>query len=55
MLVVSRKKGQEVFITHAGERLRVVLIEASDSQVRLGFEGPISFEILRDDAKRKEQ
>ena len=55
MLVKARKDGQEIFITHAGEQLKVVVIESSGAGIRLGFEGPLSFEILRDDAKRKER
>ena len=51
MLCLTRKLCQEIFIWHAGERLRILVAELSSSAVQLGFEGPLSFEILRDNAK----
>ncbi len=53
MLILSRKPFQEILIKHAGEHLRIVVDELGNSAVRLGFEGPVSFEILRDDARRR--
>ncbi len=53
MLCLTRKAHQEILISHAGEQLRLVIAEIKGSWVQLQFEGPISFVILRDDAKRR--
>jgi sRNA-binding carbon storage regulator CsrA len=51
MLCLTRKAHQEILISHAGEQLRLVIAEIKGSGVQLQFEGPTSFEIVRDDAK----
>jgi sRNA-binding carbon storage regulator CsrA len=55
MLILTRKVLQEILISHSGEQLRMVVDRVSASGVRIGFEGPESFEILRDDAKRQDR
>ena len=51
MLCLNRKLQQEILVWHAGERLRIVVSGLTCSAVQLGFEGPHSFEIIRDNAK----
>lgn len=51
MLCLARKLCREIFIRHAGEKLRIVVTELSGSAVVLSFDGPLSFEIVRDNAK----
>ena len=46
MLVLSRNQNERIRITHAGEELDVVVVEVG-GRVRLGFEGPQSFKVLR--------
>jgi sRNA-binding carbon storage regulator CsrA len=53
MLSLTRRFRQEILISHRGERLRLIVCELKGQSVRLGFEGPESFEILRDDAKQQ--
>ena len=53
MLCLSRNLGQEILVWHAGECLRIVIAGLKSSAVRLDFDGPVSFEILRDNAKRQ--
>lgn len=54
MLVLGFDVNQGATITHNGETLRVVYVELRSGRVRLGFEGPLSFDIVRDDAKDRE-
>jgi sRNA-binding carbon storage regulator CsrA len=53
MLCLSRKNLQVISIRHAGECLRIVVREIGRGSVRLAFDAPPSFEILRDDAKHR--
>jgi sRNA-binding carbon storage regulator CsrA len=53
MLCLTRKAFQEILISHGGERLRLIVRELKGQAVRLVFEGPESFEIIRDDAKQQ--
>ncbi len=50
MLGIGRKEGQSIFVRHGGETLRIVVIK-SGTAVRLGFDGPRSFEVQRDDVR----
>lgn len=47
MLVLARKKDGRIFIDHAGERLFIKVTEIESDRVRLGFEGPREFVIIR--------
>ena len=52
MLVLSRRPGEETYSEHAGELLRVVVVDVNTDKARIGFDGPQSFRVVRDDAKR---
>jgi carbon storage regulator CsrA len=50
MLVLSRMKGEEVVVEHCGEVLRITVCDFrrdAREKVRLGFNAPASFKILR--------
>ncbi len=47
MLVLTREPSQEIVVEHAGELLRLVVTTCRRGRVRLGFEGPRSFEVHR--------
>lgn len=55
MLVLSRKPEQSVIMTVNGTdvSIKVLVVEISGSQVRLGFEAPQSVAIARDDCVKK--
>jgi sRNA-binding carbon storage regulator CsrA len=53
MLVLHRKIDGVIEIRHNGETLRVVVCQFDARGVRLGFEGPRSFSVVRDDAKSR--
>lgn len=47
MLVLSRNFNQSIVIKHAGEVLQLKVVEVRFGKVRLGLDGPRSFEIIR--------
>ena len=47
MLVLTRSKGQSVFVEIAGQVLEITITEIRGDKVRLGFAGPRSFDISR--------
>ncbi len=47
MLVLTRSKGQSVFVEIAGQVLEVMITEVRGDKVRLGFAGPRDFDITR--------
>jgi carbon storage regulator len=47
MLVLTRSKGQSVFVEIAGQVLEITITEIRGDKVRLGFAGPLSFDISR--------
>ena len=61
MLILSRagpknldgRDGELLTVTHGGEELRIQIQRVAGNQVYLAFDGPISFRIVRDDAKDK--
>lgn len=54
MLVLTRKLLQKVEITHNGEVLTLYVLGTNSSgNIRLGFEAPKSFSILREEAHAK--
>ena len=55
MLVLSRKKDERIIIKHEGETLVITvtafrLMNGVEPRVKLGFEAPMSFVIVREDA-----
>ena len=50
MLVLSRKESEVIVVRHRGELLRILVVEIRDNhKARLGFEGPKSFEVDREE------
>jgi hypothetical protein len=54
MLVIKLNRGEEVIVTHGGEQLRIMVVRltrdddpAQQVHIRLGFEGPMSFNVVR--------
>jgi carbon storage regulator len=47
MLVLTRSKGQSVFVEIAGQVLEITVSDVRGDKVRLGFNGPLSFDISR--------
>lgn len=59
MLILGRKVGQSVTIEcPTGEKLRIVVLERrsanSKTHLKLGFDGPTSVQVLRDELERHE-
>lgn len=52
MLLLGQQVGQEITVEHGGEKLVITLIRAKGSNARIGFTGPESFEVTRDDMKK---
>lgn len=48
MLTLARKEGESIFITHGDEELEVIITSIEGSRMKISFEGPLSFEIKRD-------
>lgn len=48
-LVISRRLQEGAFIRHNGELLRVTIHSVVRNKIRLSFDGPTSFEVLRDE------
>lgn len=54
MLQLSRKVGEEIYVRHNDETLVIkVLKNPNSNELILGFEGSKSFDIIRDDIKKK--
>ena len=49
MLTLSRKEGEKITITHAGETLDVYVTLIQGNKVKLSFDGNESFEIWREE------
>lgn len=50
MLVITRVKDDRITVEHAGERIEIVVTQVRSGRVWLGFDGPKSFAVVRDDA-----
>lgn len=56
MLVIGRRIGEVVYVEHGGETLAITIEEVSKfRKFRLGFTGPKSFVIRRDDARQQKK
>ena len=56
MLVLSRKKNEEIVVERHGEELlRVTVLSTGKSRIRLGFEAPPDIGIRRAEADPKPQ
>lgn len=49
MLTLKRKEGEVITITHNGEDLDVIVTMAKHGRGKLSFDGPTSFEIVREE------
>jgi len=50
MLVLTRKVGEEIFI---GDKIRIKVIEASGTKVKLGIDAPADVRIFREEVLEK--
>lgn len=48
MLVVQRKRGEQVFVTGPDGQMLIIKVVNSPGRVKLGFDAPFSYKILRD-------
>jgi carbon storage regulator CsrA len=53
MLVLTRRWDEAITVDHAGETLEITVVYLGGNKVRLGFTGPESFAIARDDVVRR--
>jgi carbon storage regulator CsrA len=53
MLVLTRRWDETIIVDHAGETLEIKVVYLGGNKVRLGFTGPASFAIARDDTVRR--
>lgn len=49
MLVLSRKKGDRVFLEWGGQRIEVAVVRCNEAGVRLGFVAPPDVNIVREE------
>lgn len=58
MLAIGRRFNEAVIVRHKGETLKILLIDRGSRRAgidaRLAFDGPRSFEILREELVRRE-
>ena len=49
MLTLERKDGEAIIIQHEGQELRINVRRAKGDKVKLDFDGPTDFVILREE------
>ena len=49
MLTLERKEGEAIIIQHEGQELRVSVRHAKGDKIKLDFDGPTDFVILREE------
>ena len=49
MLTLERKEGETILIQHEGQELRIKVRHAGNDKIKLDFDGPIDFVILREE------
>jgi carbon storage regulator len=47
MLILTRQKNQKVIVEVGGQRMTICVADIRGDKIRLGFEAPESFKILR--------
>ena len=52
MLALTRKNQQAVEVWHGGELLRLIVVESRSGSVKVAFDGPRSFVVLREGMPR---
>ena len=55
MLAITRRSKEAIVITHHGERLRVMVTQITNNRMRFLFDGPMSFDIMREEAKKPQR
>ena len=50
MLTLERKIGEEISITHGDETIDIIVTDIRRGHIKLSFDGPLTFQVLRDDA-----
>ena len=49
MLTLERKEGEAILIQHEGQELRINVRHAGHGKIKLDFDGPTDFVILREE------
>ena len=49
MLTLERKEGEIIIIQHEGQELRIRVRQAKGDKIKLDFDGPTDFVILREE------
>ena len=49
MLVLTRREGRRIVITHKGARMTIEVLEARRGSSRLGISAPVDVEVLREE------
>jgi carbon storage regulator CsrA len=49
MLALSRKKNEKTIVTVSGRKMEIKIIEIRNHTVRIGFQAPPDFRILREE------
>lgn len=49
MLVLTRKPNQVIYVKHGEETLKVSVLACEGQQVKLAFDGPMSFNVYREE------
>jgi sRNA-binding carbon storage regulator CsrA len=52
MLTIERKENEAVTITHNNESMDIIVHNISHDTVKISFHGPLSFAVIRDNAKK---
>ena len=56
MLILTRLDHEVIIVKHAGEELRIMILpNVHGKRKRLGFDGPQSFKVLREEVQDDEQ
>ena len=53
MLVLSRKRGERIFLNADGEQIELTLVEIRGDKVRLGFKAGPAVKIMREEVLQK--
>ena len=54
MLTLERKEGEAILIQYEGQELRINVRQAGHGKIKLDFDGPTDFVIMRDELKEQE-
>ena len=54
MLTLERKEGEAILIQHEGQELWIKVRQAGHGKIKLDFDGPAEFVIIRDELNESE-